>query len=71
MLSPELLLSDKFAEFSGQITALHERKKQLIAEFKALYEKHKADLKAIDEEVIILQNSFDDWAEQQAPNKKQ
>ena len=32
------LLSGEFADFSGKINALHEKKKDLIAVFKKLYE---------------------------------
>ena len=64
-LSPEVLLSDKFAEFSGKVTALHEKKKEMIAEFKKLYEQHKADVKAIDDEAQNLQNDFSQWAADQ------
>ncbi len=64
--TPEILLSDKFAEFSGKVTALHEKKKDMIAEFKRLYEQHKADVKAIDEEATNLQTDFNQWVADQA-----
>jgi len=35
-LPANILLSDEFAEFSGKVTALHERKKELNAESVAL-----------------------------------
>ena len=62
-LPPNVLLSDEFAEFSGKITALHERKKEAVADFKKLYEQHKADMKALDEEAQNMQNEFNEWAE--------
>jgi len=61
-LPPEVLLSDKFAEFSGNITALHEKKKELEAEFKKMYLAHKASVKAIDDEAAELQFTFNNWA---------
>lgn len=57
----DTLLSDKFAEFSGRVTALHERKKELVAEFKKTYEAHKAEIKSIDEEAVNLHTEFSDW----------
>jgi hypothetical protein len=66
-LPPEVLLSDQFAEFSGKVTALHEKKKELVAEFKKAYEKHKADVKAIDDEAAGLQTEFNTWTEDQKP----
>jgi Skp family chaperone for outer membrane proteins len=60
--APDVLLSDEFADFSGKVTALHEKKKELKAEFKKLFEKHKANIRAIDEEAESLQNDFNAWA---------
>lgn len=60
---PEVLLSDEFAEFSGKVTALHEKKKELKMEFKRYFEKHKAEVKGIDEEAKKLQDSFNIWAD--------
>ncbi len=57
----ETLLSDKFAEFSGNVTALHERKKELVAEFKKAYEQHKLAVKTIDEEAVALHAEFSEW----------
>lgn len=57
-LQASVLLSDEFAEFSGKVTALHERKKELKSEFKKLYEEHKAAVAAIDAEAVALQNAF-------------
>lgn len=69
-LPPEVLLSDQFAEFSGKVTALHEKKKELIAEFKKMYEKHKADVKAIDDEAAGLQTQFTAWTQEQTAPKE-
>lgn len=57
-LPANVLLSDEFAEFSGKITALHEKKKELMADFKKLYEKHKAEISGIDAEAQKLQDDF-------------
>jgi len=57
-LPANILLSDEFAEFSGKVTALHERKKELNAEFKKIYESHKSAVAAIDAEAVALQNDF-------------
>ena len=57
-LQASALLSDEFAEFSGKVTALHEKKKELNAEFKKLYEEHKSAVAAIDAEAVALQNAF-------------
>lgn len=69
-LPPEVLLSDEFATFSGKVTALHEKKKEATTEFKKLYEKHKADMKALDDEASGLQNDFNQWASGSKPEKK-
>ncbi len=53
-----LLMSDGFAEFSGKVTALHEKKKELNANFKKLYEEHKAAVSALDAEAVALQNAL-------------
>jgi len=57
-LPANVLLSDDFADFSGKITALHEKKKEMSANFKKLYEDHKAAVAAIDAEAEGLQNDF-------------
>jgi hypothetical protein len=69
-LPPEVLLSDQFAEFSGKVTALHEKKKELVTEFKKAYEKHKADVKAIDDEASELQKNFNAWTQEGAAPKE-
>lgn len=57
----DVYLSDNFAEFSGKVTALHERKKEMFAEFKKLWDEHKAATKAIDDEALDLKNKFEEW----------
>lgn len=66
IMHPDILLSDKFAEFSGKINALHEKKKELVAEFKKVYEEHKAALKSIDEEAASLHSGFEAWQNEQS-----
>lgn len=56
-----ILLSDEFSNFSSSVSVNHERKKDLIANFQELYKQHKADLKAIDDEVLTLQEEFEAW----------
>lgn len=68
-LTPEILLSDQFADFSGKVTALHEKKKELVAEFKKVYEEHKAQVKIIDDEASNLQDMFSEWAANQKKPK--
>ena len=69
-LPPEILLSDKFADFSGKVTALHEKKKEQEADFKKAYLAHKASIKAIDDEAADLQDNFNNWAMQEAKVEK-
>lgn len=57
----EFLLNDKFVEFSSKVAALHEKKKELTAEFKKIHEKWKADIAGIETEVTDLHNEFENW----------
>ena len=57
----ESLLSDKFAEYSGNITALHEKKKECIADMKKYYEQHKIAVKEIDDAAIAAHKAFIEW----------
>lgn len=68
-MNPELLLSDKFVEFSQKVAALHESKKKVSADLKNLIEEHKNMLKKIDQEAILLQNEFDSWMQAQQVRK--
>ena len=69
-LPPEILLSDRFAEFSGKVTALHEKKKELEADFKKAYMAHKVVVKDIDDEASDLQKNFNNWAMQETKVEK-
>ena len=53
-MNTEFLLSDKFLEFSAKITAIQEKKKTLLVEFKKHYEAHKAQIKGLEDEVAKL-----------------
>jgi hypothetical protein len=57
-MNAELLLSDKFVEFSSKVAALHEKKKSLNIEFKKVYEAHRVQIKAIEEEAATLASEF-------------
>lgn len=69
-MDANILLSDKFVEFSSAVTALHERKKELKEEFKALQEKFKKDITDLDQQALDLQNDFDNWVAEQEAKKK-
>ena len=69
-MTAETLLSENFVEFSSKITALHEKKKELNADFKKMVENHKANLKSIDEEAVNLEKAFTDWQQSHEESKK-
>lgn len=60
-MNPDILLSDKFIEFSTKIAQLHEVKKEKLSAFKEFYEEHKKSIKQIDEEALSLNQEFEDW----------
>lgn len=64
-MTPEILLSDKFVEFSQKISALHESKKTMNAEIKKIVEDHKAKIKKIDDEAAALTTEFTSWQQAQ------
>jgi vacuolar-type H+-ATPase subunit D/Vma8 len=61
-MNSKILLTDEFAEFSGKITALHEKKKELIDEMKKVINEHKKAVAEIEQEAQQLQANFDQWA---------
>ncbi len=63
-MNTELLLSDKFLEFSQKIAAIHERKKALLVEFKKHFEAHKAQVKTLEEEAAALAQEFEQSQQQ-------
>jgi hypothetical protein len=68
-MNPEILLSDKFVEFSQNVTVLHESKKKINAELKKLLEEHKINLKKIEDEVAKLTAEFNIWEKEQSKAK--
>jgi hypothetical protein len=58
-MNAELLLSEKFVEFSGKIAAIREKKNNLVLEFKKLYDAHKAQIKTLEEEAAHLAADFE------------
>ena len=70
-MDANILLSDKFVEFSSSVVALHEKKKELKELYKAAQEKFKKDINDLDTQALRLQYNFDNWvAEQEASSKK-
>jgi len=59
------LLSKEFVEFSGKITALHERREELVNDYQEYVKKFKADIAGIDSEASDLQDNFDNWVASQ------
>lgn len=57
----ELLLSDEFVEFSTKVKEIHEAKKAKQLEFKAVYDKYKADVQVMDDAAKSLQEIFETW----------
>lgn len=69
MSAHEYLLNDKFVEFSSAVAALHEKKKEMVAEFKRLHDKFKEDVKAIENEVLDLHAGFEQWKDELLASK--
>jgi len=68
-MNPELLLSDKFVEFSQKISQLHEAKKKASAELKKLLEDHTLQMKKIDDEALALSAAFEAWQKENSKPK--
>jgi len=68
-MNPDLLLSDKFVEFSSKIAALHDKKKTLSIEIKKLIEEHKEKIKALEEQAQSLMQEFQTQSTTPAPNQ--
>jgi uncharacterized protein (UPF0335 family) len=64
----DVLLSDKFAEFSDTVARLAEQKKKLKADFKVVYDKFQHDVKEIDQAVLAAQQEFEEWKKECALN---
>lgn len=69
IMNADILLSDKFVEFSQKITLLHEQKKKLQAEVKKLIEEHKLQLKSIEDDVAALTSDFNAWEQENTKSK--
>ena len=69
-MDAKVLLSDEFVSFSSNITALHEKQKQLKEEYKVIQHKFKKDLADLDQQALDAQNEFDQWVAQQEAAKK-
>lgn len=64
----DILLSDQFAEFSKTVQSIAQDKKRLKAEFKVVYDKFQADVKALDNAALEAQQQFEAWKEERAKN---
>ncbi len=69
-MNAEILLSDKFVEFSQKIASLHEQKKKVQNELKKIIEDHKQQLKAIEDEVAVLTSDFNKWEQEHTKGNK-
>jgi hypothetical protein len=68
-MNTEILLSDKFVEFSQKIASYHEQKKRVQSELKKIIEEHKQQLKIIEDEVALLTNDFNHWQQEISKGK--
>jgi uncharacterized protein (UPF0335 family) len=64
----DILLSDQFAEFSQTVQRVAQDKKRLKAEFKVIYDKFQADVKALDNEALEAQHQFEAWKKERSEN---
>lgn len=64
----EILLSDKFVEFTKQVAELATQKKAKMVEFKAIYAAFQEETKNLDDQVLVLQKDFEDWKKERASN---
>jgi len=64
----DVLLSDKFAEFTDTVKSIAEQKKQLKAEFKVVYDKFQHDIKELDAAALTAQKDFEEWKAECARN---
>ncbi len=61
MESLDILLSDKYIQFTQFVAQAATKKKQLKADFKEVYDKFQADTKALDQEILDAQADFEAW----------
>jgi hypothetical protein len=57
----DMLLSEKFLEFSQTIAKLYVEKKKKKESLKKIYEQFQAELKAIDEAAEKAHQEFENW----------
>ncbi len=57
----DYLLSEKFIEFSQEITAIYAEKKKKKEYLKQIYEKIQAELKDLDNKAKKLNSEFESW----------
>jgi hypothetical protein len=57
----DYLLSEKFIEFSQEITAIYAEKKKKKEYLKQIYEKVQAELKDLDNKAKKLNSEFESW----------
>jgi hypothetical protein len=60
----DILLSDKFVEFSQKIAVIFQKKKDKKAELKEFYERIQADIEELNQEAKALQEEFEQWKEE-------
>lgn len=61
MKDVDFLLSDEFVQFSKDIAAIHEQKKQKKDEMKKLYEQFQVDIAALEEAAVELATKWEAW----------
>jgi hypothetical protein len=73
-MKAELLLSDKFAEFTESIGNLRKLRHELVEEFKKAHEAFKTKVSEIEKQAEELESAFQSWQtaqqESQAKAKK-
>lgn len=71
MTEGELLLTDEFLQFSGDIAALIQEKKSLKDDFKKVYEEFQSKLKLVDKKAFERSKEFDKWKASQTAEEAQ
>lgn len=64
----DVLLSDKFAEFTKEVVELAARKKAKTLEFKVVYENFQLEIKQLDETILVAQHDFEAWKKERELN---
>lgn len=66
----DVLLSDKYAEFTKQVVEIAARKKAKTLDFKVVYEKFQLEIIQLDETVLVLQQDFEAWKKERELNSR-